>query len=509
MSWRLRPAVVLASAAGFLGILPRTPLGQEDEARIAAVAQEMVLRGDWGTPRLAGVPYAAYPPLAYWLMAVSGVLLGFHEFSMRLPNALAGIGLVGLVGSIGRRIGWGGVAGGAILATLPGFFSQATSARADVLTAFFSALAVDRFLAFRESRHTRDAVVLYVSLALGVMAKGPIALVVAGLWGAGLAIGLKDLRSLWALRPARGFAAVVAVVGPWYLWVAHTAGPNFLRENLLLENVSAFTTGFQQGRPVYFYLGVLPLSAAPWIALLALAPGARREHGFLPAALPVLFVFLFLTASSAKRPGYLAYLFPALAVFLGGLLERGIRKDGRGIRRIVGFWVVALLGVAGALLGVPEKLWTDRVRPVQDLFPCLAAASAGAAGILGAALRFGGARMAVGTLEVFLGAGLFAYGFFAAPRLEAAGFRMRDFAGRVRAGLSEDAPLYVVGPELLEGSLYFYLHWALDPGEGRPGLYVCTERQKERLQAEGRRVRVLDEVRDSRGRATFWMEVGS
>lgn len=509
MSWRLRPAVVLASAAGFLGILARTPLGQEDEARIAAVAQEMVLRGDWGTPRLAGAPYAAYPPLAYWLMAASGVLLGFHEFSMRLPNALAGIGLVGLVGSIGRRIGWGGVAGGAILATLPGFFSQATSARADVLTAFFSALAVDRFLAFRESRRARDAVVLYVSLALGVLAKGPIALVVAGLWGAGSAIGLKDLRSLWALRPAWGFAAVVAVVAPWYLWVAHTAGPNFLRENLLLENVSAFTTGFQQRRPVYFYLGVLPLSAAPWIALLALAPGARRERGFLSAALPPLFIFLFLTASSAKRPGYLAYLYPALAVLLGGLLERGILGDGRGIRNVLGFWVAALLGAAGALWAVPESVWTERVGPLQDLFPSLAALFGASAGILGAALRFGGARMAVGTLGVLLGAGLFAFGFFAASRFEKTGFRMREFAGRVTAGLSAQAPLYVVGPELLEGSVYFYLHRALDPGGGRPGHYVCTQRQKDRLEREGRRVRVLDEVRDARGRATFWVEVES
>lgn len=503
-----RHAAVLVSAAVFLGVLARTPLGQEDEARISAVAQEMALRGDWGTPRLAGTPYAAYPPLAYWLMALSGLLLGFHEFSMRLPNALAGVGLVGLAGSIGRRIGWGGSAGGAILATLPGFFSQATSARADVLTTFFSALAVDRFLAFRESRRVRDAAVLYGALALGILAKGPIALIVAGLWGAGLAAGRGDLRQVRALRPVWGLAAVAAAVAPWYLWVAHTAGPAFLRENLLLENVSAFTTGFQQRRPVHFYLGVLPLGVGPWIVLLALAPAARRERGFAPAAWPALFLFLFLTASSAKRPGYLTYLYPALAILLGGLVERGVGAGGRGMRRVVGFWIAALLGGAGALLAVPQGMWTDRVKPVQDFFPPLAAALMGAAGILALALRFGGARAAFRVLVALLGLGLFGFGFFAAPRFETSGFRMREFAGRVRAGVPPHVPLYVTGPELLEGSLHFYLHRVLDPGGGRPGLYVCTEAQKARLEAEGRRVRVLDEVRDARGRPTFWAEVG-
>ena len=50
------------------------------------------MRGrDWLTPRIGGVTFPAYPPLAYWLLAASGSVFGFNEFAMRLPTALAGL----------------------------------------------------------------------------------------------------------------------------------------------------------------------------------------------------------------------------------------------------------------------------------------------------------------------------------------------------------------------------------------------------------------------------------
>ena len=66
---------------------------------IAAVpAREMLHSGDWIVPRYGDVPRPQKPPLVYWLVASSAWLFGdFDEFVVRLPSALAALGLVVLM----------------------------------------------------------------------------------------------------------------------------------------------------------------------------------------------------------------------------------------------------------------------------------------------------------------------------------------------------------------------------------------------------------------------------
>ena len=55
-----------------------------DEGRYAEIPREMVLTGDWVTPRLNGIKYFEKPALQYWITAASYEAFGVRHWTARL-----------------------------------------------------------------------------------------------------------------------------------------------------------------------------------------------------------------------------------------------------------------------------------------------------------------------------------------------------------------------------------------------------------------------------------------
>src|SRR5471032_2494147 len=88
-SWK-RDAVLLFIAIGLffcIGLGAR-PYLTPSEARYIEIPRQMLVTGDWLTPRINGVPYFEKPPLFYWLQATSMHFLGMGEFAGRLATCL-------------------------------------------------------------------------------------------------------------------------------------------------------------------------------------------------------------------------------------------------------------------------------------------------------------------------------------------------------------------------------------------------------------------------------------
>src|ERR1700760_4875595 len=77
----------IAAAMLYLIGLGHPALWEPDEGRYAEVAREMVVSGDYITPRNDWVRYFEKPPLVYWLTAASLKLLGTNEFAARFQAA--------------------------------------------------------------------------------------------------------------------------------------------------------------------------------------------------------------------------------------------------------------------------------------------------------------------------------------------------------------------------------------------------------------------------------------
>src|SRR3954462_5087638 len=106
-----RAFVAVALALVVAPLLANAPLFDPDEGLHAAIAQEMVERGDYVTPRFLGEPFPDKPVFFFWALAGSLRVFGFNEPAVRMPGLL--FGLLGavttglLAGTIlGRRGGW-------------------------------------------------------------------------------------------------------------------------------------------------------------------------------------------------------------------------------------------------------------------------------------------------------------------------------------------------------------------------------------------------------------------
>src|SRR3954468_10298852 len=96
--------VAMAIALVVAPLLANAPLFDPDEGLHAAIAQEMVTRGDYVTPTFLGEPFLDKPILFFWAEALSLRVVGSHEAAVRLPPLLFGVlGMIG-VAALGRAL---------------------------------------------------------------------------------------------------------------------------------------------------------------------------------------------------------------------------------------------------------------------------------------------------------------------------------------------------------------------------------------------------------------------
>src|SRR5512141_3420922 len=90
----LRRGTLLLLLAIFFAVwfsnLEYRKLIRPDEGRYAEIPREMVVTGDWTTPRLNDLKYFEKPPLQYWATAVAYEVFGEHQWTSRLWAALTG-----------------------------------------------------------------------------------------------------------------------------------------------------------------------------------------------------------------------------------------------------------------------------------------------------------------------------------------------------------------------------------------------------------------------------------
>jgi 4-amino-4-deoxy-L-arabinose transferase-like glycosyltransferase len=252
------------------------------------------------------------------------------------------------------------------------------------------------WLAF--SRGGRWLIAGGAAAGLGVLAKGPVAVVVPVTalflflaWSRRLGL-LGGRRFLWATL------ACTLVCAPWYAWVAAETKAEFLRGFFLKHNVDRFLRPMEGhgGTPpgtspllapllsALYYPLVLITGLAPWSAFLGLAAwyglgrrarvdGAAAEPAYRFLWCWVAAYFVFFSLAGTKLPNYVLPLYPPAALLLGRFLERWRRGAVEPGDRLlhVGLFCFALVGVLAALGlliagGVLVLPW-GKVRPLPGL----------------------------------------------------------------------------------------------------------------------------------------------
>ncbi len=205
------------------------PLNDSTEARYAEIARIMLETGNWITPmHQYGQPFWAKPPLSMWLSALSMKAFGVSAFAARLPGLLLSIGCLALVWHWAKEQG-GRTLARHTLVILAGslyFFLDAGTVMTDPSLLFCTTLSLTSFW-FAVMRERRVwGFVFFLSLGLGLLAKGPVAWVLIGMPLFAFVVWQKKWRALWQQLPwLTGLALVKMIALPWYfLAEQHTPG---------------------------------------------------------------------------------------------------------------------------------------------------------------------------------------------------------------------------------------------------------------------------------------------
>ena len=339
--------IILAIACGTLFFrLGSLPLSGADEPRYARISQEMAAGGAWVTPVLEGKPWLEKPPLYYWItIPFYSVSNAGAEAAARLGPALCALIAALAIFRLGSALwpGNAGLFGAIIFLTSLGIAGFGRSASTDMpfVCCFTLAMSLLTGSAGVASAGLKNATFLaYIFLGLAVLAKGPVALVLAA--GIMLCAWYLD-ESGTRLRRWRVFPGIVitaAVSLPWFWLVFRENGFSFISTFFLNHNIARYVTGIHHhSQPFYYYIPVLIALLFPWSGWLPLlarkSPGQafRRWREWDPDAVFLASWFLvpvvFFSISDSKLAGYILPSIPPLSLLLGRAVSRAIEEKRR------------------------------------------------------------------------------------------------------------------------------------------------------------------------------------
>ena len=271
------------------------PLMGTTEPRYAEIARKVLSTGDWVTPWYDhGVPFWGKPPLSFWGSAVTMAVFGINEFAARLGPYLATVACVALLwawpvaqpgGSDAKRV-LAPAAALVALSSLAGYIS-AGAVMTDMFMTLGTTLCMVAFwISVGDSPNAPAAPgvarwrwLFFVGIAIGLLAKGPVATVLTGialaLWLLAGALSAEGLRArclrVWRNLPwLRGSLLVAVLTLPWYL-LAEQRTPGFLNYFIVGEHIQRFLVSGWTG-DLYGQGHAEPRGTIFWFAFLGWLP---------------------------------------------------------------------------------------------------------------------------------------------------------------------------------------------------------------------------------------------
>ncbi|HLP98979.1 MAG TPA: glycosyltransferase family 39 protein [Sideroxyarcus sp.] len=365
--------MLLAVAIIWFGNLEYRKLVKPDEGRYAEIPREMVVSGDWTTPRLNELKYFEKPPLQYWATAVAYEVFGEHQWTSRLWAALTGFAGILLAWFAGTRL-FGRMAG--IYAALLLGSSMLYSMMAHINTldmgvTFFITLGIFSLLIAQKEENAKERRnwmwLAWAGLALAVLSKGLMGFILPGAALFLYSVFNRDITVWKRMHWFSGLAVFLLIAAPWFVLVIK-ANPEFFDRFFIYEHYTRFTTTVHgRYQPWYYFIPVLTLGMLPWVflmfdtALRTWKGSVQQARSFSPERFLLVwavFIYFFFSISGSKLPSYLLPMFPALALLMGKQIAE------MDTRRL--FWLLLpVLPIVGIMLGLAPFTAKTADTPLQ------------------------------------------------------------------------------------------------------------------------------------------------
>jgi 4-amino-4-deoxy-L-arabinose transferase-like glycosyltransferase len=263
--------IVLVATLLFVPFLGHVHLFDWDEINFAEAAREMIVTKNYLTVQINFQPFWEKPPLFIWMQVISMKIFGINEFAARFPNALCGIATLLVLFNIGRKIlnNYFGLLWVMVYACsiLPFFYFK--SGIIDPWFNLFIFLGVNFAFEFilsnDPSKKNRFVILSALFIGLGILTKGPVALLIFGLT-VGTYFIIKMFKVKVKISHIIIFTSVLLLVGGfWFILQVFTGNGQtikdfFIYQVRLFQTKDAGHGGFLLYHFVILFFGAFPAS---------------------------------------------------------------------------------------------------------------------------------------------------------------------------------------------------------------------------------------------------------
>ncbi|CAN5700575.1 N/A [soil metagenome] len=381
MTPRLLLFIFAAAVSLYFVDLGGSSIWDANESFYVETPREMMERGDYVFPTFNYQPRLNKPVLSYWMVIGLYTLFGTSVGVQRLGIAVGGLTLVVAALVLGGLAFRGADAAGRRAAALLAACGLAVDPRLvmfsrrifiDIWISAFMALTL-MFFALSErfpQRRRLLLVLMYASVGLGVLTKGPVAAALPGLVFAVYLVAHGELRRVREMMIPAGVLIVLAIVAPWYLALYQRDGWTYIVSFFVGENIGRYTSGvgFQAPRGVEFYPPIVLSDAFP-LSVFAIPAGLlwwkSRQSMRIDASddaqrtTSLLFIWIFVIVgffsfSHDKQDLYIFPIVPAV-VALGAAAFANRDRMPRTVWTASVVLALLLAGAGGAVLYIFES----------------------------------------------------------------------------------------------------------------------------------------------------------
>jgi len=345
--------------------LGKTPLWIYDEVRNAECAREMYERGDWVVPTFNGGLRTLKPPLHYYFMFGGFKIFGVTEWGARFFSGVFGVLTIFIIYFFVKKYSsqrQAFITSLVLLASSHFLFEFRMSVPDPYLIFLNTASLFTAYLFFNDKKNYW-LWLCAITMGLGTLAKGPVAI---ALPGAAIFIWLtweKRLKEIFSWKILVAGIIMCAVALPWYLLVHKETNGEWTKGFFLQHNFGRFSEPMEGHGgpfiivPIIILLGLLPASIFIGEAFRKFR--TRFKDPFLKLALSTVGIFVvFYSISSTKLPNYAMPCYAFVAILIGDFINNAWEENKARLYPFIILLVIDIALPIAAYLGIKKEVNT-------------------------------------------------------------------------------------------------------------------------------------------------------
>ncbi len=331
-----------------------------DEAKNAEAAREMLVNNEYIVPTFNNILRTDKPPLHYYFMILGYKIFGVNPFGARFFSAIFGTLTMASSFYFVRKFSGKEIAQIFILIIWSSIFfiQEFHLAVPDPYLIFFISCALWLFYNFHKTGNNKSLWLMYILFGLGVLTKGPVAILLPGFICLLFFIINKifTIKNILNYKPFLGLMIIVLITLPWYLLVHKETNGEWTQGFFLDHNINRFATEKEGHGGIFLItwafvlLGLMPFSFFSFYAFKN-AYKNRDDLLLMFSSIASLVFILFFSISNTKLPNYTMPCYPFLVLVISKGLYQFFKRKNRNLHIDIVVAIITLLSVALPIAG--------------------------------------------------------------------------------------------------------------------------------------------------------------